>query len=211
MDIQQIKEIISPSIEDAIKNMQENNVNFNVTILKKIINESINKCLSGESSNDSLIMSMFSGHGKAWAKVDVDNNNPVWIKVKQALELEINLSKEGSENYLLCTNILDLFEAAGFAWLRFGSISKNICKFHLRKEGSKLETHIKIYVEPEHVLNNTITNLQGVPHKLGLESGNLLKEIKEILSKKDISKEQEYIPLTNKSDNILSIEDLMNA
>ena len=58
--------------------------------------------------------------------------------------------------------------------MRYGSSSKGYSNFHLRIWGSKLENHIKIYVDNHYIDNNFIQNLEGVPHKLNLECGNFL-------------------------------------
>ena len=174
MDIQSIRKIIFPAVSNAVSKLEEENHKIKITMLREIFNEAINGALNISHSNNTSIKAMFSGRGRAWAKINVDNNNPVWLKIKEALKTEINSTDTDSEIFELSTNMLDLFENAGIAWMRFGSSSKGYSNFHLRVWGSKLENHIKIYVDNHYILNGDIKNLEGVPHKLNLECGNFL-------------------------------------
>lgn len=175
MDIQSIRKIIFPSVSKVINKLEEENHKVKITMLREIFNEAINGALNISHTNNTNIKAMFSGRGRAWAKVNVDNNNPVWLKIKEVLETEIKIADTNSEMFELSTNMLDLFESSGIAWMRFGSSSKGYTKFHLRIWGSKLENHIKLYVDNFYVNNNIIQNLEGVPHKLNLECGNFLE------------------------------------
>lgn len=175
MDIQSIRKIIFPSVSKVINKLEEENHKVKITMLREIFNEAINGALNISHTNNTNIKAMFSGRGRAWAKVNVDNNNPVWLKIKEVLETEIKIANTNSEMFELSTNMLDLFESSGIAWMRFGSSSKGYTKFHLRIWGSKLENHIKLYVDNFYVNNNIIQNLEGVPHKLNLECGNFLE------------------------------------
>ena len=175
MDIQSIRKIIFPSVSKVINKLEEENHKVKITMLREIFNEAINGALNISHTNNTNIKAMFSGRGRAWAKVNVDNNNPVWLKIKEVLETEIKIANTNSEMFELSTNMLDLFESSGIAWMRFGSSSKGYTKFHLRIWGSKLENHIKLYVDNFFIDNNIIQNLEGVPHKLNLECGNFLE------------------------------------
>ena len=174
MDIQSIRKIIFPAVSDAVSKLEEENHKIKITMLREIFNEAINGTLNISHTNNTNIKAMFSGRGRAWAKVNVDNNNPVWLKIKEVLETEIKSTVNTSEMFELSTNMLDLFESSQIAWMRFGSSSKGYTNFHLRIWGSKLENHIKIYVDNHYIDNNFIQNLEGVPHKLNLECGNFL-------------------------------------
>ena len=174
MDIQSIRKIIFPAVSKVITELEEENHKVKITMLREIFNEAINGALNIDHSSNTSIKAMFSGRGRAWAKVDV-SNNPVWLKIKEALETEKNIADCNSKMFEMTTNMLDLFESMGIAWMRYGSTSKGTTSFHLRIEGSKLENHIKIYIDNHYILNGSIQNLEGVPHKLNLECGNFLE------------------------------------
>ena len=70
-----------------------------------------------------------------------------------------------------CTNLVDMFESVGFAWMRFSRCKNGMVVFNLRIFGSKIEDNIKIYISDHYVKNGCIQNLEGVPHNIGLESG----------------------------------------
>ena len=171
MDIQSIRKIIFPAVSNAIDELEQSNQKVKLTILRDVFNEAINGALNISHTNDSCIKSIFSGRGRAWAKINVDEDNPVWIKIKEVLKSEMNIATTNSEMFNLTSNMLDLFESAGIAWIRFGSSSKGYTKFHLRLWGSKLDKHIKIYIDNYYVNDRFIQNLEGVPHNIGLESG----------------------------------------
>lgn len=206
MDIQSIRKIIFPAVSKVITELEEENHKVKITMLREIFNEAINGALNIDHSSNTSIKAMFSGRGRAWAKVNVNNNNPVWLKIKEVLETEKNISNCNSNMFEMTTNMLDLFESSGIAWMRYGSTSKGTTNFHLRIKGSKLENHIKIYVNNNHILNGDIKNLEGVPHNLGMESGDFKSEksLKEIVD----------IPVSSEELNdvgILNIEDLLNG
>ena len=207
MDIQSIKKIIFPAVSNVISKLEEENHEVKVTLLRDIFNEAINDSLNISHTNNTDIKAMFSGRGRAWAKTEVSDENPVWVNIRHTLTNEILYSEPSSNIYKECTNLLDTFESAGFAWMRFGSVSKNNLRFHLRTKGSKLEDHIKVYIDASNLYAGNITNLEGVPHNLGLESGNFLKQIEDLKKKSEVV---EYVPLSEKSSNIISIEDLLN-
>ena len=176
MDIQSIRKIFFPAISDAIKEMEAQDLTCNVTLLKRIINEAVDGSLDRNHSSMSNIIADFSGRGRAWSRVDVDKNNPVWCVIKSVLEEEIKSSVNGSDIFKRCSNMIDLFEEAGIAWMRFAGVNNKskVIRFQLRIWGSKLENHIKVRVNSSDYAH--ISNLEGVPHNLNLESGNFLED-----------------------------------
>jgi hypothetical protein len=192
MDIESIRKIIFPAVKDVIVKLEENSHEVKLVILRDIFNEAINGSLNISHTNNSSIKAMFSGRGRVWARTEVSDSNIVWSKIKIALESELFESDISSKSFEEHTNMIDMFENEGFAWMRFGSISKQKVVFHLRTKGSKLDYHIKVYIDSADVLNGKISNLDGVPHKIGLEPGifedlKLKKELIDIpVSKEDL-------------------------
>lgn len=205
MDIQSIKNIIFPVVRDVIVKLEEDQHEIKLTLLREIFNEAINAHLNISHSNNVSIKAMFSGRGRAWAKVNVDNNNPAWTAVKNSLNHKMLSSTDTPEIFEECSNMIDIFENTGFAWIRFISSSKGYSKFQIRIKGSKLEDHIKVIIDNMHIQNNNVVNLEGVPHNLNLESGNFKSEkcFKEIIDIPVDSKELRSI-------GIVKIEDLLD-
>ncbi len=201
MDIQSIRKIFFPAVNDAIKEMEEQNLTCNVTLLKRIINEAVDGSLNRNHSCLSSVIADFSGRGRAWAKVNVDKDNPVWNTIKLILQEEINSSEDNSDIFKRCTSMIDLFENTGIAWMRFAGVNNKskVIRFQLRIWGSKLEDHIKIRIDSNDY--SYISNLEGVPHNLNLESGNFLED--EIVKKEIIN-----IPVSNKDLKNLGIQTL---
>lgn len=200
MNIQKAREIIDPAINKIIDDIDENNVDIKITMLRAIINEAINKKLN-ISTNDSInIKNMFSGRGKAWAKIFISEDNPIWEKMESAIN-------DSDADIFYKTNIIDLYRNAGFAWMRFGSSSKGKTTFHLRHMGSKLEDHIKVKIDDHLVNDQYLENLQGVPHNLNLEEGSYNKDNyqKKSFDDNEVSKEELG------AFNITSIEDILNS
>jgi len=205
MDIQSIRKIFFPVINDAINQMEDQNLKCNVTLLKRIVNEAIDGSLNRSHSNLSNIIADFAGRGRAWAKVNVSKNNPVWVSIKESLLQEMNSSDANSEMYMRASGLLDLFENTGIAWMRFAGVnnkSKNI-RFQLRLWGSKIEDHIKIYINECDY--SFIENLEGVPHSLNLESGNFILD--EINKKEKINIDISPDELSNLG--IQTLEDIL--
>ena len=194
MDIQSIKKIIFPAVSGVICELEQSNQKVKLTILREIFNEAINGALNINHTNNSSIKAMFSGRGRAWAKISVDEENPIWIKIKEVLKTEMSIADINSEMFRLTSNMIDLFESSGIAWIRFGSSSKGYTNFHLRIWGSKLDKHIKIYLDNYYVNDKFMQNLEGVPHNLGLESGclndivSVKEKIEKTLDKDELSK-----------------------
>ena len=204
MNIEIIESIFCKKIKEALEEINESSIK--VTLIKKIASQSIDKALNRNNGNNSLstqISAMFSGRGRAWAKSTVSSDNPVWSSIRHTLTHEILHSDPSSSTYKECTNLLDTFEAAGFAWMRFGSVSNNKLRFHLRTKGSKLDHHIKLYTDSAYLFTGNITNLEGVPHRLGLEPG---------IFEESATKEKVNIEVSNEelsSFGIQRIEDLI--
>jgi hypothetical protein len=205
MDIQSIRKIIFPAVSGVVSKLEEENHNVKITFLREIFNDAINGALNISHTNNTSIKAMFSGRGRAWASTRVSNDNPVWVNIRSTLTHEILYSDPSSDNYKECTNLLDAFEEANFAWMRFGSVSKNTLRFHLRTKGSKLEHHISLYTDSAYIFTNDILNLEGVPHRLGLESGIFKEEkfIKEVIEKPVDKKELNSI-------GIKTLEDILS-
>ena len=174
MDIQSIRQIIFLSVSDVILKLEKENHEVKLTMLREIFNEAINDALNISHTSNTNIKAMFSGRGRAWGKVAVNPDNKAWLCIKNTLNHEILNSDLGSEAFEECSNMLDLFESSGFAWIRFISSSKGFSKFQIRTKGSKLEDHIKVKIDNVHIMNGNVQNLEGVPHKLNLECGNFL-------------------------------------
>lgn len=190
MDIQSIRKIIFPAVNDVITQLEEDQHEIKVTMLREIFNEAINGALNISHTYNSSIKVMFSGRGRAWAKISVDEDNPVWIKIKEVLKSEMSIADINSEMFSLTSNMLDLFERLGIAWVRFGSSSKGYTNFHLRLWGSKLDKHIKIYIDNHYVNDRFIQNLEGVPHNIGLESDFSSKPIVKEKIEKVVTKDE---------------------
>ena len=181
---------LKPVITQALQNLGEEKIDMNITAVKKITNSIISDYFKGTDNsivNDSLmkINSMFSGRGRAWAKLDVDPNCKAWQLVECTL---LNAHLEGYEEYFT-KNLLDLFQEKGFVWMRFGNTSKKGVLFHLRHKGSKLEESVKIYLSRELVLKS-ISNLNGVPHGLDLEQGIFTKEENKVVENIPVDKNE---------------------
>ena len=204
MDIESIRKIIFPAVKDVIVKLEEDSHEVKLTILRALFNEAINSALNISHTNNSIIKAMFSGRGRAWARTEVSDSNIVWNKIKIALENKIFETNTTSELFEEYTNMIDMFENAEFAWMRFGSISKNKVVFHLRTKGSKLDHHIKVYIDSADVFNGNISNLEGVPHKIGLEPGDFkdLKLKKELINTPVLKEDLEKL-------GIQTIEDLI--
>lgn len=201
MDVQSIRKIFFPVINDAIKEMEEQNLTCNITLLKRIINEAVDGSLDRNHSSMSSIIADFSGRGRAWAKVKVDKDNPVWNSIKSVLKEEINSSTDNSDIFKRCSSMIDLFEDTGIAWMRFAGVNNKskVIRFQLRVWGSKLEDHIKLRISSNDYTH--ISNLEGVPHNLNLESGNFLED--EIIKKEIIN-----IPVSSEDLKDLGIQTL---
>ena len=160
-------------------------------MLRSIFNEAINGSLNINHNKSSEIKAMFSGRGRAWAKTNINSDNPVWLSIKETLNYEATSGTPDSLMFKSCTNLLDLFENSNLAWMRFYSVTKNIITFHLHIGGSQTQKFIKLRIDKDDL--KYIDNLEGVPHKLGLESGNFSNEflqkekIERVVSKEELN------------------------
>lgn len=160
MNIAEIEMIFLRKINEAIEEVD--NKNIKVTLLKKIASQSIDNALGRKQYNglnSVSISAMFSGRGRAWGRVNIEDDI-VWNMIKNTLH---------RDNDRKCIDLYDLFEQTGFAWMRYSSCKDSSMVFDLRFNGSKLEDKVKCYIPL--ALSCYIKNLDGVPHKLGLESG----------------------------------------
>ena len=152
------------SIKTTITDIATNNPSFKRSDINKVVNQILVEHESGKKENDLDIAEFFSGRGKAWLKVNKNVNNPIWNNIANCL----NVDTTHSDFYNL-SSYNDLFEGAGFAWLRYSGVNKKGIQFHLRYMGSKNENHIKIFVDKNQF--KSLINLDGVPQRLGLETG----------------------------------------
>ncbi len=165
------KDILERHIFNAIDEIKDNNISFNITQFKSIVNSSINQKLKGLDEDLSYeVKSKFSGRGRAWAKIKVDESCNTW------LNLERHLSVETTDfNFERYSSLLDLFKHNGFGWVRFSGSNTKTTNFKIRYLGGKNTTGINFKLSNEVAINLEV--LEGVPHKLGLEQG-LLEEVK---------------------------------
>jgi|13_taG_2_1085334.scaffolds.fasta_scaffold66884_2 hypothetical protein len=201
MNIKKAQNIIDPAISRLINQLKEDGIEIKITMLRSIINESINKNLNISYTDSLHIKSMFSGRGKAWAKVFISQDNPVWEKILESFTIN-NIDS------FYETNVIDLFKETGFAWIRFGSSSKGETTFHLRYRGSKSEDHLKIKVNDNDITEEYLVNLEGVPHRLNLEEGYYDKSdfSKRVINNdKEVSKEELSIF------NITSLDEILQS
>ena len=206
MDIQSIRKIIFPKVHDIIVKLEEDQHEIKLTLLREIFNDAINSHLNISHISNVSIKSMFSGRGRAWARVNVGNNNPVWVEIRNTLSHEMSTSDKNSSTFRECSNMIDIFESNGFAWMRFSSSSKGFSRFQIRTKGSKLEDHITVRIDNLDLLNSNVVNLEGVPHNLGLEPGIFEnnKSVKEIIDVPVVTEDLGAL-------GIVRLEDLINA
>tara|TARA_Y100000310_G_scaffold207810_1_gene208327 strand:- start:1149 stop:1745 length:597 start_codon:yes stop_codon:yes gene_type:complete len=185
MNITEIELTFLKKIKEAIEEVNGNKVK--VTLLKKIASQSIDIAL-GKKEYSGLshasISAKFSGRGRAWAKVDSDCTS-IWNIIKDTL-----CTSKLSKNYVSYLNLFDLFEETGFAWMRYSNCKNSNMVFDLRFNGSKLEDSIKCYIPLVYI--DKIKNLDGVPHKIGLETGvfSLNKEEKVKVEENIVTQEE---------------------
>jgi len=180
----QIKNIINNSISNMLNEIDSKNIEYKITILKKIINESIAEHKTGTVSLSSKVNSMFSGRGRAWCKVE--KSEDLFYRIIDKLA-----SCNSNNTSIDTSNLIDLFNVYGFAWMRYSGSNINNITFNLRYRGSKVEECIPFKISYNEL--SQIKNLEGVPHNINLESGDFSLDItkKEIdnieVSKKDLN------------------------
>lgn len=189
MNVENIQLIFLNKIKEALEEI--NDPTIKITLLKKIANQSIDNALNRtEYTNlsSASISAMFSGRGRAWAKIKKDSG-AAWNILKSSLLLHGEKS----------VDLIDMYETTGFAWLRYSGVNKTHINFHARYKGSKNEDHFKVKIPI--ALINQLENLEGVPHRLGLEEGSLEEEV---LIKKEILN----VPISNEELNSFGIQTL---
>lgn len=184
MDIQSIRKIIFPAVSSAISKLEEENHEIKLTMLRGVFNEAINGALNISHTDNSSIKAKFSGRGKAWAKINVDESCNVWLKLKSHLTVDVN-----NINFEKYSSLLDLFISNGFGWVRYSGSNLKTTIFKIRYLGSKNIEGINLKLNNEIAAN--LENLEGVPHKLGLEDGisekvNIKQKIEVEVSKKEL-------------------------
>ena len=166
------KNILEKHIFSAIEEIKENNIDFNITQFKSIVSSSINQKIKGQNQDLTFeVKSMFSGRGRAWAKINVDERCNVWLKLKDHLTVDVD-----DENFEKYSSLLDLFILNGFGWVRYSGSNSKTTIFKIRYLGGKNTVGINFKLRNE--IAAGLENLEGVPHKLGLEDG-LNKNISE--------------------------------
>lgn len=163
------------SIKTTIIDIATDNPSFKRSDINKVVNQILVEHETGKKENDLDIVEFFSGRGKAWLKVDKKANSHIWNNITSLLNVDTNHS-----NFYNFSSYKDLFEDAGFAWLRYSGVNKKGIQFHLRYMGSKNEEHIKIFVDKNQF--KSLINLDGVPHRLGLETGYPAEKKEKIIS-----------------------------
>lgn len=153
------------NIKMDIEKIIDDNPDFNRKDFNKVINQILIEKETGKSNNDLDIIEFFSGRGRAWVTVDKDLECNVWNQIMSTLSVDVD-----SENFKYFSSYKDMFDSLGMAWLRYGGINKKGIQLHLRYFGSKNIEHEKIYVSKSDL--NRLINLVGVPHRVGLESGD---------------------------------------
>ena len=163
------------SIKTSITAIAVNNPDYKRSDINKVVNQILLEYETGKVENNLEIIEFFTGRGKAWIKVEKDNNVKLWNRILNHLNVDTSHA-----NFFYFSSYKDLFESAGFAWLRYSGVNKKGIQFHLRYMGSKNEEHIKIFVNKNQF--KSLINLDGVPHRLGLETGYPAEKKEKIIS-----------------------------
>ena len=153
------------NIKTQINHIIESNPEYGRKDFNKVINQILIETETGKTDNNLDIVEFFSGRGKAWAKITKNQKCSIWKQIMSVLDADPD-----HENFKYFSSYKDMFDSAGFAWLRYAGINKKGIQLHLRYFGSKNIEHLKIYVEKRDL--KKLSNLDGVPHKLELESGD---------------------------------------
>jgi hypothetical protein len=178
------KEILTKHMFSAIDEISEKNLTFNITQFKSIVNSAINHKIKGQEKDLSYeVKSRFSGRGRAWAKIKIDESCETWLKLKNHLSVE-----SPDVDFNLYTDMLDLFTSKGFGWVRYSGSNSRTTNFKIRYLGGKNTKGINLSLNNETAIN--LENLDGVPHKLGLEEGMFEKSIKKEKIEIEVSKEE---------------------
>lgn len=151
---------IENALSIALQNLELKNIKPKKVMLKTIVSDILNS----DTHNISNILSFFQGRGNGWIRINVDDSCDIWNKIKTYLTVE-----KDNEYFYQYSSYLDLFEDKGFAWLKFSHVTKRYMQFQLRFLGSRNDAHLKINIKNDKF--NSLINLEGVPHKIQLESG----------------------------------------
>jgi len=207
MNYQDLYDHLNDDITNVIQNIPDINT-VSTKLLTNVITQIVKDNLTGNNLDDEAryvkniekhyaikVSDKFSGRGNAWIRVE-QSNIDVWNKVVSVLNnVDIN-----DNDFYTKSSYLDMFNDLGFAWLRYGGSSPTKgTQFHLRWNGSKNTTHSKIYVSNVEALSLNL--LEGVPHKLGLESGTGFE--------KPLNKKTDSDPVEVSNSFFTCIEDLI--
>ena len=202
MNIQKINQIVDPHIKGLFDSLRENSTEFSITLLKQLILSKVDENLNSGNENISHVTKMevaasFSGRGKAWAKVVLNEECEVWTEIIS--RLSVGTDHPMFKEY---TGLRDLFVDKGFAWIRYGSAGKVYSTFKVRYMGSRSYEGFNIKIKNDKAIN--LENLSGVPQTLGLEDGLFAND--SLQKVKEISKEK---PADLGSFGIMTIEDML--
>lgn len=208
MNYQDLYDYLNDDITNIIHNIPSDDT-VSIKLLTNVITQIVKDNLTDTNLDDEdryikntekhytiKVADKFSGRGNAWIRID-QNDEVIWNKVIRALsKVDIN-----DEYFYTKSSYLDMFNDLGFAWLRFGGSSPTKgTQFHLRWNGSKNIIHTKIYVSNVEALNLNL--LEGVPHKLSLESGTgFIKQEKKVFNDPEVSSNNCFMTLEDIIDN----------
>lgn len=207
MNYQDLYDHLNDDITNIIHNIPDSS-SVSIKLLTNVITQIVKDNLTDNNLDDEeryskntekdysiKVSDKFSGRGNAWIRIEKSNAD-IWRKIVNALsDADIN-----DEYFYTKSSYLDMFNDLGFAWLRFGGTSSSKgSQFHLRWNGSKNTIHTKIYVSNNEALSFNL--LEGVPHKLGLESGTGFE--------KPLNKKTENDPVEGSNNFFTCIEDLI--
>lgn len=196
MSTQTLYEILKKSIDDTLDNLPEN-VTVTQRSLSNIVNQIIKEKFTDVNNPNSYlklsVLDKFAGRGNAWVKIN--HGSPLYDRVINLLDVDSD-----SSDFYQYTSYKDIFEDNKFCWARYAGISdtKGV-QFHVRVYGSKNIEHIKLYTDLNTAYN--LDMLEGVPHKLGLETGDKIIQNKKTISKDD--------PIQGSNDFFSCIDDLI--
>lgn len=194
-DTNLINDIFSKHLDDAFEELVDNKIICKKVLLKTIVNNIINQKFGNEKTQKiPKVVNFFSGRGNSWVMFETDTSNVLWNKLSKVLDVE----KE-NDKFFEFSSYKDLFEEKGFAWLKYSHVSSKHVQFHFRYNGSKNNDHIKLNFNFDVI--NSVKKLEGVPHKLNLETGEKLEKTK--LVKRDLNEKVDSNEFFTNIDDIL--------
>ena len=180
MNFDEINKIVDPHIEELINQLKSNNIEVPITILKNLIiskvDEKLGRSFSSSKISRNEVAALYSGRGKAWAKVEVNEDCEIWNNINSILSVSCD-----HKDFVSYSSLLDIFKEKGFGWIRYGSSGKVFSTFKLRPKGSRSYEGINLKITNEQAIE--LENLCGVPQTLGLESG-----LNDFVNKKEVDK-----------------------